>query len=114
MFLLVTSSPLFALLLLTGVVGALPVHVLGTGVWAALITRADIVAYPGWFLVVEVFGATVGVIGLGVLGGLGEIGLAVLFACIVSAHVAALEWSRRRLAALLEGAHRPGLVAAEV
>ena len=30
------------------------------------------------------------------------------------AHVAALEWSRRRLAALLEGAHRPGLVAAEV
>ena len=111
MFLLVTSSPLFALLLLTGVVGALPVHVLGTGVWAALITRADIVAYPGWFLVVEVFGATVGVIGL---GGLGEIGLAVLFAFIVSAHVAALEWSRRRLAALLEGAHRPGLVAAEV
>ena len=87
---------------------------LGTGVWAALITRADIVAYPGWFLVVEVFGATVGVIGLGVLGGLGEIGLAVLFAFIVSAHVAALEWSRRRLAALLEGAHRPGLVAAEV
>ena len=29
MFLLVTSSPLFALLLLTGVVGALPVHVVG-------------------------------------------------------------------------------------
>ena len=104
LFLVMTSSPLFFLLALSGVVGALPVHLLGTGLWAALILRVDIAAYPGWFVLVELLGAFVGVLGIGVLAAVGEAGVAALFAVLSLAHLAALDWSRRRLAALLERA----------
>ena len=99
--LLATSSPLFALLVVAAVPGAVPVHVVGTLVWGFAITRAEAASYPAIFFFAEVAGAAVAVLGLGILCALGDAGAAVAFAILVAAHVLALEVSRRHLRRLL-------------
>ena len=43
-----TSSPLFAMLLIGRFAGALPVHLLGTVFWGALILRAEAASYASF------------------------------------------------------------------
>lgn len=104
MFLLLTSSPLFFLLLFSGAFGAVPVHVIGTACWGFLITRMDLASYPAAFLLAELIGAGIVALGLAVLAALGEVGLAVVFSLLSMAHLLALDYSRRALARLLEDA----------